>query len=92
MTDRAIAVGDLVQIVRARTCCAEHTGWGKCFRVAEIHDIALYCCYCKTELPKQVYAFGEGSGAEIHRLKRIPPLDELESLDHEHKLDVRQPA
>jgi hypothetical protein len=90
---KVISVGDLVQIVRARACCAEHTGWGHVFRVKKIETDDYACHYCKKDVGIMTVAWGEGlSGAEISRLKRIPPLDEIESWDENFKLDHREPA
>ena len=94
MTDRrAIQVGDLVQVVKVRDCCPERTAWGLIFRVAEITGTeGLWrCCYCDKIEGKQPAAWdSNGGGAELYRLKRIPPLEELEGTKTDEP--IQEPA
>jgi hypothetical protein len=90
----AIKVGDLVQIVRARECCPQHTAWGLIYTVTKIKTTVYKCCFCDTRYNNNnpsTMVWGEGTiGASPHRLKRIPPLDELEGQRTEE--DLREPA
>lgn len=79
-----IKVGDLVQIVRARYCCPEKTAWGHIFVVDAITTANSICIYCGRELGLQATAWtGDWCAAEVERLKRIPPLSELDDVQRE---------
>ena len=91
MSDRPIQVGDLVQIIRARGCCPDHTSWGYTFVVSKIMDSNWVCLYCGKEHERLLCAFEKDTCiAETRRLKRIPPLEELEGQRTEEKL--KEPA
>ena len=90
---KPIAVGDLVQIVRQRKCCPEETRWGFTFIVESIqHSESWRCSHCGMTMQADTVAWGGGpkSGAALSRLKRIPPLEELESNDLCHPM--KEPA
>jgi hypothetical protein len=81
----AIKAGDLAVIVRGNYCCNSSTNIGRVVRIAEIGiSPAKWCCRCLAEHDTTNYARlegwrGDGNGwIGIFRLKRIPPLDELE--------------
>lgn len=95
MTDRAdrpIAVGDLVVIVRPRECGCT-TAIGRVFRVSGLITDFHHCKNCghKTWPRKYLLATGfEDHGYSLNRLKRIPPLDELESAKTDEPM--KEPA
>jgi hypothetical protein len=78
----AIKVGDLVMVVRGMPCCGRDTrALGMTYVVGKIYEYQNhYCSYCKAPLGTGLAAVASGSnvGVANHRLKRIPPLDELE--------------
>ena len=79
MRDRPIAVGDLVQVVRPTPCCGNETALGITYRVVSKNSAWRYACiYCGASLEGDVADKMLGFGALVSRLKRIPPLDELE--------------
>lgn len=92
--DKPISVGDLVVIVKSRECCPERSRFGFIFMVERIETDEFRCTYCKKDhLGLRTIAWGSGkTGADISRLKRIPPLGELENSEWADKLDTRQPA
>lgn len=76
-----IKVGDLVVVVRLRSCCG--TGrTGTIFKVDNLYQGRMSCLGCTTMRDDGVLArrTGDFNGYEISRLKRIPPLDELEGV------------
>lgn len=91
--ERPIAVGDLVQVVRPRPCCPEKSRLGGTFTVTAIRDGAwLECAFCHKVADAdtaELSAF-PGRWIERFRLKRIPPLDELEGQRIQE--DLREPA
>ena len=81
---RPIQAGDLVQVVRPMI-----NGCGcKSCRVTPIHFFTVsaitithsFCPECKRRFPEEVCAWVDGKHRvyALYRLKRIPPLDELE--------------
>ena len=95
MSDRPIQVGDLVQVVRVGQwpCDCPSTIVGHIFTVSRIVPQLLTCCGgCGFRLGASTCVFGLEGGAavEIERLKRIPPLDELEGQRTEEVL--REPS
>lgn len=79
-------------VVKPMDCgCTDSLGW--VYRVTRIErsvPSGVACIFCGYVAPQAVLAYrAGGSGAEPRRLKRIPPLSELEALDWEHRLDVR---
>lgn len=92
MTDR-IAVGDLVQVVWPVPKCGCTHEMGIVFRVRTIRAVSsMRCMRCNN-----IYV-GEARGAtgygsyefDLRRLKRIPPLEELEGERTEENL--KEPA
>ena len=80
MADRPIQVGDLVVIVKTPPCGCTN-GLGKIYRVLGIDKGPgnNWCAYCEKFFGSHISAiFSENSGAALYRLKRIPPLSELE--------------
>jgi hypothetical protein len=74
----SIKVGDLAQTIFPAKCgCL--TNIGHIFTVVEIREHNAYCPQCLKDLSKYVLAKSDhGIWFGVHRLKRIPPLDELE--------------
>jgi hypothetical protein len=78
-----IKVGDLVQVVRPHPCpCAtEDKTMGIIFTVADIKHGGSICGGCGRDLPIVPIAIRSGRhGVAAHRLKRIPPLEELRDV------------
>ena len=95
MSDRQIQVGDLVQVVRW-DCCGHNLG-----KVATVENIDFvrdtYCIWCGKNylgVPNADMVLQGGHGelrcAPLSWLKRIPPLEELESNDMCHPM--KEPA
>ena len=82
--DRPIAVGDLVQVVRPPPCgCA--TSLGNVFVVTQLLIVGRYCVVCGETDQASLAARGMGTHTNgkpfsicVKRLRRIPPLSELE--------------
>lgn len=89
MSERPIQVGDLVQVV-GTVCC--DIALGTVFRVGDIEPSGarFQCVACGTLCPDEPLAI-EGWGHDkssglLSCLKRIPPLDELESTKDTERL------
>lgn len=79
-----IKVGDLVMVVRNRLrpiCGCPPKGLGSIFRVSAINRTAAECEGCNTYIPKDLCAWVDGKAFvyPLYRLKRIPPLEELQT-------------
>lgn len=86
--DKPISVGDLVVIVKPRICgCMEPLGHIHLVKkIIMSRESGVKCIYCGDVQPQTLLAdFGE-VGTQLYRLKRIPPLNELEGLKSEEKL------
>ena len=100
MSDKPISVGDLVSVVRPlREKCkctgSSHSPLVKwVFRVDRITNTASHCPVCKHVWPFEQSAWPEGEFEvyALYRLKRIPPMSELESSVEGDKLDIRVSA
>ena len=85
-----IKVGDLVQVIKQASCgCHEHLG--HVFVVEEVLPAWAdgYCTKCRrTIIPsgEMVAAWPDWGYTELSRLKRIPPLSELESEKNKEEL------
>lgn len=95
MSERPIQVGDLVQVIKAQPCCGSIGTVGQVFVVKNIRQPrggGSSCSYCFAVSFKGLFAEGKQDGSLTHlsRLKRIPPLDELEGQKTEEKL--KEPA
>lgn len=85
--DKPISVGDLVVFVRS--CCDGFRDGVTIFRVTHIMPTrsAPRCSRCYGPLPVDRYAAdAPHGGAPLQWLKRIPPLDELESEKREEEI------
>ncbi len=74
-----IQVKDLVYVALANYCGCTR-GIGTVFRV-EYFDTSKgynWCKWCNATFDTQDQAVGDGKAAQLWRLRRIPPLDELE--------------
>lgn len=85
-----IRVGDLVQIVKPMPCCGRlGKHYGDTFTVSEIITTRFVnaCAYCGARYAG-TYAVdpADDLAAEVRRLKRIPPLSELESTETKEEL------
>jgi len=91
MSDRPIQMGDLVQVVRPTTCCNSSRYTGYLFVVRDLrvtHRGSCAACGQPTP-PNEVCAIGpEGAHTELPRLRRIPPLSELEGVETEEGVKV----
>lgn len=90
-----IKVGDLVQVIRGTGCSCDkaHSSLGLIFRVERMGLSSGQCHWCHAyvgcENAKAAKPADYGSFS-LHRLKRIPPLSELEGVKTEE--DTREPA
>ena len=83
-----IRVGDLVQIVRTTLCCNNIRAIGATFIAKKIRDgNRAYCVSCGSTEPVAVVD-GLEFTTDIRRLRRIPPLSELEGRTTEEGLRV----
>jgi len=80
--NKPISVGDLVVVVKPKPCCGQGA-LGMVFRVTAILTTPTRCLFCKTRNPLLLVAKGEADGLFVRfsRLKRIPPLVDLESTE-----------
>jgi hypothetical protein len=91
-----IKVGDLVQIVKPLDCSCGMPSKiiGRVFRVSQIFPLVdSWCAGCFRPHPTTACAEGlDGGGKKVplYRLKRIPPLPELEGKETNE--DLREPA
>jgi len=79
-----IKVGDLVVVIRGPYCCNSPERLGIHFTVKSIfteQDATVICRYCRATRNggSLVASTGLGYGIYLSRLKRIPPLAELET-------------
>lgn len=79
-----IKVGDLVQIVKPLPCCGGVASLGQIFAVAEVNgdERGLRCTVCGHWTAHSVDARDarDNLWVPLSRLKRIPPLDELDDV------------
>ena len=89
MSER-IAVGDLVQVVKPTLCCGSTATLGYIFRVDNFYSGPHGPCWRCHRVGKEVLARRgkENDGWEISRLKRIPPLEELERETRKEEIEA----
>ena len=81
MSDRPIQVGDLVMVVKPTPCCKSEKAIGEIYVALESTDVAptTRCIHCGLVEPiGDVVMIYRQMVIERYRLKRIPPLEELE--------------
>lgn len=91
-----IKEGDLVAVVRPTPCCASTVGMGSVYTVVHLGRFSLQCLCCGEVFEDETQAaqfFIEASpgktyptGHLISRLKRIPPLEELEGEKRDEEI------
>ena len=81
-----IKVGDLVIVVKPTVCCGNKKRLGQIFKTTAY--IVSTCLYCKET--QSGFCSDTNFAVEYSRLKRIPPLSELEGQRTEEKL--KEPA
>lgn len=79
----AIAIGDLVQIVRPTACCGEDKDLGVPFLVGHIYTGPFHCGTCGRNSVGTLLSDSaeHKAGVSLDRVKRIPPPEELERID-----------
>lgn len=93
MSEKPIAVGDLVQVVRGCGCYG-----GIPFKVGKIDGPwKFYCAICKQKTTgmlaeKDGCVAGSLCVQPVSYLRRIPPLDELESVQTDEKVTEKVSA
>ena len=98
MSDKPIQVGDLAMIVRPTRCSCHQQALGRIIKVVAIEGGVSQLWRCSVcgmsykKLPGEgQYAIDEdGKHRGLYRLKRIPPLSELEG--QRTKEDMKEPA
>ena len=90
--DKPIEAGDMVQVIRPISCCGADVAIGWTFIVTRIRaSPRSRCRHCHQRFEGGLVAEGHPVGVfDIPRLKRIPPLSELEG--EKQKEDLREPA
>lgn len=85
--DKPISVGDLVQVIRP-TSCGHDFYLGLTFRVERITGTVSLCEICNMQFPYSPAAWPEGRylAFRLGRLKRIPPLEELEGEKRDEEI------
>ena len=83
-----IKVGDLVQIIRGALCCGGGDHIGHVFVVQSFRERPSSPCLCGTSMTgtNAVRAGLRGFGYDVLRLKRIPPLSELEGEKRDEEI------
>lgn len=87
MSDRPIQVGDLVQVVLPTPCCGKLGKlYGTMFTVSGFRTSYGRCAQCNLPGPRLVAEGHSNRTFSVVRLKRIPPLSELEGERTQEKL------
>lgn len=89
--DKPISVGDLVQIIKPTHCCHNTDPIGEVHRVVSDRDRKplMQCRFClgiREHSHAITVAIDTGWYVDRDRLKRIPPLSELEGEKRDEKL------
>ncbi len=88
MSERPIQVGDLVQVIKW-PCCGKYVGYIR--RVEGFTTLAkASCSICLTPGPLANADLSAQGRAPIEWLKRIPPIEELESTNTD--TPIKEPA
>lgn len=82
MSERPIQVGDLVVVVRGRKCGCASDSDGVIYRVDCVAKTAEFYSGCFHPGWEGLRAFSKDKRhrVELHRLKRIPPLEDLQTF------------
>jgi hypothetical protein len=81
-----IKEGDLVMIVKPINCCGSSNSVGKIRTVIGVSKDISFCPYCHFVLPKALLVhLSSGSYVHLNRLKKIPPLSDLEVVETHSK-------
>jgi hypothetical protein len=76
---KPIKAGDLVAIIKPTPCCARSDSIGKHFIVAGFQTGLEICRYCHESRQATTVKISDSRLlVDLARVKRIPPLDELE--------------
>jgi hypothetical protein len=91
MSDRPIQVGDLVLVVKPAPCCGVQNSFGP-YKVLAIDVSVGICggCFGDSEWNVPRARLSNGQNIPIVRLKRIPPLSELEGERTDEQ--IKEPA
>ena len=83
----AIKAGDLVMVVRPSSCCPRESGLGNVFKVGAIEVHSGPCPHCGNDITLPA-AFNTTVGlwCELHRLKRIEPLADLDIAERQEEI------
>lgn len=83
-----IEVGDLVRVVDAQPCCGSRKTVDIIFQVMAIYRTDTRCHYCGAFSADECLVEGKSNGLPVrmHRLRKIPPLSELE--DHRETIEA----
>lgn len=87
MSDKPISVGDLVVVVKPTLCCGQlGKSFGAVFRVSHIRERTYSrCAHCGSSAIT-LLADGWRAAISLYRLKRIPPLSELEGEKRDEEI------
>lgn len=75
-----IKAGDLVMVVKPTRCCESSHAIGKVFLVTSVGIETCNCLICGKEERMVVALVSTGLRGDITRLKKIPPLSDLEDV------------
>lgn len=89
MSDRAIQVGDLVQVIKPSDCGCTNS-IGRIFCVGSIAAIRhVQCKHCGQDAHMETlgaWRQDRSGWCELYRLKRIPPLAELDAVSTDERV------
>lgn len=86
-----IKVGDLVVVVKPKECCGQVSeANGTAFVVNGFSMGVWHCAWCGVPRQAELAHGGSYKRIETYRLKRIPPLSELEGQPTQE--DMKEPA
>ena len=80
-----ISVGDLVVVVRGTACCKYNNAIGSVFTVSKLSVSGSKCPKCGYISAPRICAETPDWVVSLSRLKRIPPLAELEQTTEQEK-------
>lgn len=81
-----IKVGDLVMIIRGNKCCGRTDSLGVTFQVTEIRHHEGICKYCCAHNSGLVADSVRPTVTYLYKLKRIPPLSELDDVKRDEEI------